>query len=81
MNCVTLRLGANNTAEDFLRGRDEITVATVRTPATRSPVLPADVKLRAGRKPGGRPEGLPHNGCAAAYAPFRSSFLLELPDP
>jgi hypothetical protein len=30
-------------------------------PATRSPALPRDVKLRAGRKPGGRPEGLPHD--------------------
>ncbi len=31
-------------------------------PATRSPVLPADVKFRAGQKAGGRAEALPHKG-------------------
>ena len=39
------------------------------TPATRSPALPADVKLRAGRKPGGSPEGLPHKIFAVARRP------------
>jgi hypothetical protein len=43
---------------DFQR---DVFVKKERSPATRSPALPADVKLRAGRKPGRRPEGPPHD--------------------